>query len=48
MKDLTPSFTIAENLYMAAGLEQMIEAESDMGFNKDELLKRTFRLNVLN
>ncbi|MGK0439404.1 MAG: hypothetical protein ACJATK_002364 [Paracoccaceae bacterium] len=38
---------VAENLYMAAGLEPMIEAESDIGFNKDKLLKKAFRLNVL-
>lgn len=38
---------VAENIYMAAGLEPMIEAESDMGFNKDKLLERAFRLNVL-
>jgi len=38
---------VAENLYMAAGLEPMIKAESDIGFNKDKLLKKAFRLNVL-
>lgn len=36
---------VAENLYMAAGLEQMVEAENDIGFNKDKLIKRAFHLN---
>ena len=38
---------VAENLYMAAGLEQMVEVENDIGFNKDQLIKRVFQLNVL-
>ena len=37
---------VAENLYMAAGLEQMVEAENDISFNKDTLLKRAFNLKI--
>ena len=39
---------VAENLYMAAGLEQMIELDNDWGFNLDALLKRAFQLGKVN
>jgi hypothetical protein len=35
---------VAENLYMAAGLEPMVEIENDLGFNLDALLQKAFKL----
>jgi len=38
------SYRVAANIYVAAGLELMIEVESDWGFDIESLLKRAFRL----
>lgn len=38
---------VAENIYMAAGLEQMVEAGNHIGFCKDKFLKRAFSLKTL-
>jgi hypothetical protein len=41
------SYQVAANIYMAAGLEPMIQIKDDLGFNLESLLKRAFKLGKI-